>query len=148
MSGTFIDTNVLLDVLTADPDWREWSAAALSDAAERGPLVINSIVYAELSVGYARIEDLDAALPADHFVRADLPWDAAFLAAKAFARYRSRGGARRSPLPDFFIGAHAAVEGLALLTRDARRYRTYFPRLEIIAPRRAKAFTMKGLKST
>ena len=106
----------------------------LADAAERGTIVINPIVFAELSVRYDRIEDLDAALPGDYFVRAPVPWDAAFLAAKCFAKYRRRGGRAAAPLPDFFIGAHAAVAGLSLLTRDARRYRTYFPKLELIAP--------------
>src|SRR6188508_1734276 len=133
-SGTLVDTNVLFDFLSQDADWSDWSAAMLADAAERGAIVINPIVFAELSVRYDRIEDLDAALPGDYVVRAPVPWDAAFLAAKCFARYRRRGGRAAAPLPDFFIGAHAAVAGLSLLTRDARRYRTYFPKLTLIAP--------------
>jgi len=133
-SGTLVDTNVVFDFLSQDADWSDWSAAMLADAAERGAIVINPIVFAELSVRYDRIEDLDAALPAEYFVRAPVPWDAAFLAAKCFARYRRRGGRAAAPLPDFFIGAHAAVAGLSLLTRDARRYRTYFPKLKLIAP--------------
>ena len=133
-SGTLVDTNVVFDFLSQDADWSDWSAAMLADAAERGAIVINPIVFAELSVRYDRIEDLDAALPEDYFVRAPVPWDAAFLAAKCFARYRRRGGRAVAPLPDFFIGAHAAVAGLSLLTRDARRYRTYFPKLTLIAP--------------
>ena len=133
-SGTLVDTNVVFDFLSQDADWSDWSAAMLADAAERGAIVINPIVFAELSVRYDRIEDLDAALPSEYFVRAPVPWDAAFLAAKCFARYRRRGGRAAAPLPDFFIGAHAAVAGLSLLTRDARRYRTYFPKLKLIAP--------------
>jgi len=97
-------------------------------------LVINPIIYAEVSMGFERIEELDEALPADSFRRDPLPWEAAFLAGKCFLAYRRRGGARRSPLPDFYIGAHAAVTGLPLLTRDARRYRTYFPHLHLLAP--------------
>jgi predicted nucleic acid-binding protein len=106
----------------------------IADAGDRGPVVINPIIFAEVSVRYDRIEDIEAALPRDYFVRASLPWDAGFLAAKCFDRYRRRGGTRRSPLPDFYIGAHAAVSGLTLLTRDPRRYRNYFPKLTIIAP--------------
>jgi len=134
VNGTLVDTNVLFDLLSEDQEWADWSAAMLSDAAEAGPVMINPIIYAELAVRYDRIEDLDAVLPIEYFVRADLPWDAAFLAAKCFERYRQHGGKRTSTLPDFFIGAHAAVAGLTLLTRDARRYKTYFPRLEILSP--------------
>ena len=134
MSATLIDTNVLFDFLNQDEEWFDWSAAMIADAADRGEVVINPIVYAELSVRYDRLEDVELALPPEYFIRAPLPWEAAFLAAKCFDRYRRRGGARRSPLPDFFIGAHAAVAGLPLLTRDPRRYRTYFPTLTIIAP--------------
>lgn len=134
MTATLIDTNVLFDYLSEDAEWFDWSATMLAQMAERGPLVINAIVFAEVSVGYDRVEDVDAALPADYFTRASLPWEAAFVAAQCFRRYRKRGGTRTSPLPDFFIGAHAAVAGLALLTRDPRRYRTYFPKLKLIAP--------------
>ena len=129
-----MDSNVLLDVATDDPVWSAWSRAALAEAAENSRLVINPMVYAEVSVGFARVEELDAALPTYLFVREPLPWAAAFLAGKCFVAYRRRGGARRSPLPDFYIGAHAAVAGHQLLTRDATRYRTYFPRLKLIAP--------------
>jgi predicted nucleic acid-binding protein len=132
--ATLIDTNVLFDYLSEDAEWFDWAASMLADVAERGPVVINPVIYAEVSVRYDRIEDVERALPVEYFVRAPLPWDAAFLAAKCFERYRTRGGARTSPLPDFFIGAHAAVAGMALLTRDPRRYRTYFPRLKLIAP--------------
>ncbi len=132
-----VDSNVLLDILEDDPQWYAWSAAHLADCAERAVLVINPVIYAEVSVGFARIEELDLALPSATFQRRPLPWEASFLAGKCFSRYRRAGGAHRSPLPDFFIGAHAAVEGLALLTRDATRYRTYFPRLELICPDQA-----------
>ena len=134
MATTLVDTNILFDYLSEDSEWFEWSAAMMTDAAEHGTLAINAIIYAEISVRYDRMDDLDNALPRDYFIRAPLPWDAAFLAAKAFERYRRRGGMKRSPLPDFFIGAHAAVTGMTLLTRDARRYRTYFPKVRIIAP--------------
>ena len=129
-----VDTNVLMDVLTEDPTWFDWSAEALAAAADRSVLVLNQLVYAELAVGFPTIEALDEALPADRFRREPLPWDAGFLAGKAFLAYRRRGGDRRSPLPDFYIGAHAAVRDYAVLTRDAARYRTYFPRLRVIAP--------------
>lgn len=134
MNDTLVDTNVLFDFLSEDDDWSDWSSAMLADAAERGRVVINPVVYAEVSVRYERIEDLNEALPSQFFVHAPLPWEAAFVAAKAFDKYRRRGGAKRSPLPDFFVGAHAAVVGMTLLTRDARRYRAYFPKLRIISP--------------
>lgn len=134
MATTLVDTNVLFDYLSEDSEWFDWSAAMIADAAEKGTLAINPIIYAEVSVRYDRMDDLDSALPGEYFIRAPLPWDAAFLAAKAFERYRRRGGAKKSPLPDFFIGAHAAVTGMTLLTRDARRYRTYFPKVRVIAP--------------
>lgn len=132
--GTIVDSNVLLDLLTHDPVWSSWSGDRLADALDRGPVVINQIVYAEVSLGFTTVEALDAVLSADRFVRGNLPWAAAFLAARCFRDYRARGGRRTSTLPDFFIGAHAAVFGLPLLTRDARRYRTYFPTVELIAP--------------
>jgi predicted nucleic acid-binding protein len=132
--ATLVDSNVLLDVMSGDERWAPWSEDALERAADAGPLVINPIVYAEVSVRFSRIEDLDDALPSSRFLRAPLPWAAAFLAGKCFVDYRRRGGSKRSSLPDFYIGAHAAVGGLRLLTRDAARYRTYFPRLAMIAP--------------
>lgn len=134
MKRVLVDANVLLDVLTDDPRWFEWSAAQLDACAERAELCINPIIYAEVSVGFDRIEDLDEALPLDAFRRLELPWEAGFLAGKAFLRYRRSRGTRTSPLPDFYIGAHAAIEGIALLTRDAKRYRTYYPGLELICP--------------
>jgi len=131
---TLVDSNVLLDVLTDDPRFGTRSGEALARAADAGRLAINPIVYAEVSVGFASVEELDAALPPDVFERHPLPWDAGFLAGKCFARYRRGSGERRSALPDFYIGAHAAIEGLSLLTRDARRYRTYLPKLAIVTP--------------
>jgi len=129
-----IDSNVLLDVLTEDPAWGARSADALAKAAEAETLAINPIVYAEVSIRFERIEDVETALPPADFRRLDLPWEAAFLAGKCFLRYRRGGGARRSPLPDFYIGAHAAVSRLRLLTRDPVRYRTYFPSVALLAP--------------
>jgi len=134
MAGVLVDSNVLLDVITEDARWFMWSAAAIERIANRFPLVINPVVYAEVSVHFLRIEDLDDALPRSLFRREAIPFDAAFLAGKAFLDYRRRAGTRRSPLPDFFIGAHAAVAGYQLLTRDVARYRTSFPRLSLIAP--------------
>lgn len=134
MCATLVDANVLLDVATDDPRWGTWSAEALARVGETSTLVINPIVYAEVSIGFAEIEELELALPPSLFRRDSLPWEAAFLAGKCFVQYRRRGGARRSPLPDFFIGAHAAVKGFDFLTRDATRYRTYFPSLRLIAP--------------
>jgi predicted nucleic acid-binding protein len=131
---TLVDSNVLLDVVTENEEWADWSASMLADAAQNGRLVINPLVYAEVSCGFDRIEALDEALPAEYFVREALPWAAAFLAGKVFLKYRRSGGARTAPLPDFLIGAHAAVAGYTLLTRDARRFSTYFPRLRIVAP--------------
>ena len=134
MPATLVDSNVLLDVVTEDEEWLDWSAAALARAADTSPLMINPIVYAEVAARFARIEDLEDALPGDYYERHPLPWEAAFVAGQCFVTYRRHGGARRSPLPDFYIGAHAAIEGLTLLTRDPKRYRTYFPKLRIVAP--------------
>jgi predicted nucleic acid-binding protein len=134
MTRVLVDANVLLDVLTADPVWYDWSARQLDACRTQAELCINAIVYAEVSVGFARIEDLDDAVSAAYFTRLPLSWEAAFLAGKAFVRYRRAKGVRHSPLPDFFIGAHATIEGMPLLTRDARRYRTYYPTLELICP--------------
>lgn len=134
MAGTLVDSNVILDVFTEDGEWMDWSAAMLADAADAGALYINPIIYAEVSLRFERIEDLEDALPTHYYRRARLPWEAGFLAAKAFAQYRRRGGVRRSTLPDFYIGAHAAIAGLELLTRDADRYRRYFPTVRLIAP--------------
>lgn len=131
--GILVDANVILDVFTSDPVWLDWSSAALADAADRALLVVNPIIYAEVSVRFATVDELEAELPAHVYRREELPWEAAFLAGKAYVDYRRRGGTRRSPMRDFYIGAHALVRGYALLTRDATRYRTFFPRLTIIA---------------
>jgi len=134
MAEMMVDSNVLLDVLTEDPAWFEWSSRSLQECAQDHILVINPIIYAEVSIGFDRIEDLDAALPERMVERRPIPLEAAFLAGKCFLKYRERGGEKQSTLPDFFIGAHASVEKMALLTRDASRYRTYFPKLRLIAP--------------
>jgi predicted nucleic acid-binding protein len=131
---TLVDSSVMLDILTADPRWTQWSSEALASARDDGHLVINPIVYAEVSAGFDKIEDLEEAVPASDFEREQLPYEAGFLAGKAFLAYRRRGGDRRFPVPDFYIGAHAAVRGYRLLTRDAARYRTSFPSVEVIAP--------------
>jgi predicted nucleic acid-binding protein len=136
--GVLVDSNVLLDIATNDPAWGDWSARTLAEAAEYTTLIINPIIYAEVSIGYTTIEALDAALPETLYQREPLPWEAGFLAGKGFLQYRRRGGSRTSPLPDFYIGAHAAIGHLALLTRDAARYRSYFPTVEILAPTTGK----------
>ncbi len=132
--GTLVDSNVLLDVITEDERWLEWSSNALARAADDGPLFINPVIYAEVSVRFSRIEDLEEALPPSDYGRLAVPWESAFLAGKAFLDYRRSRGTKMSTLPDFFIGAHAAVARLRLLTRDVMRYRTYFPTVELVSP--------------
>jgi predicted nucleic acid-binding protein len=134
MTAVLVDSNVLLDIMTEDRRWFSWSTEAIAAAADRFRLVLNPIIYAEVSVRYSRIEDLEEALPKTMIEREAIPYEAAFLAGKSFLIYRRRGGTKRSPLPDFFIGAHAAAAGYQLLTRDAARYRKYFPRLPLISP--------------
>ena len=134
MTPVLIDSNILLDVATADPKWLDWSSSALERAADDATLVINPIVYAEVSIAYGRVEDVEEALPAQLFRRDALPYEAAFLAGQAFLRYRRKGGTKLSTLPDFYIGAHAAIAGYRLLTRDTARYRTYFPSVEVLGP--------------
>ena len=131
---TLVDTNVLLDVATDDPRWAGWSARQLEAASLRGPVMINDVIYAEFSIRYDRIETIDAVLAAAQIEVAAMMRSALFLAVKVSQQYRARGGSRTGVLPDFFIGAHAAVARLTLLTRDARRYRTYFPSVTLIAP--------------
>lgn len=131
---TLVDSNVLLDLVTDDPKWAAWSSEALSKAADESALAINALIFAEVSIGFATVEELEQLLPSDEFDRLELPYEAAFLAGKAFLSYRRRGGRRSAPLADFYIGAHAAVGGFRLLTRDPKRYRTYFPTVELIAP--------------
>jgi predicted nucleic acid-binding protein len=131
---TLVDTNVILDVATNDPNWADWSLHRLDAAAIRGPVLVNAVVYAEFSVSYTRLEEVDRVLEDAGFEMAEIPRPALFLAGKVFQRYRARGGTRTGVLPDFFVGAHAAVAQLPLLTRDPRRYRTYFPGIILIAP--------------
>ena len=132
--GTLVDSNVLLDILTEDPVWEHWSTGALADAAETGPLYINPIVYSEVSVRFSTVEALEEALPQQDYRREAIPWPAAFLAGKVFLDCRRNTGTKEATPPDFFIGAHAAVAGVDLLTRDVGRYRTYFPTVTLIAP--------------
>lgn len=134
MRRTLVDSNVLLDLFTEDDEWFDWSSSMIERCGNDGELVINPIIYAEVSPQFDSIEDLDESLPPEYFRRAALPWESGFLAGRAFIAYRRAGGVRRSPLPDFYIGAHAALEGLTLLTRDPARYRKYFRKLTIIAP--------------
>ncbi|CDZ58562.1 type II toxin-antitoxin system VapC family toxin [Neorhizobium galegae] len=131
---TLVDTNVLLDLVTNDPIWADWSVAHLEAASLAGPLLINDVIYAELAVRYGRIEELDAFIEEAGLELTSLPRAALFLAGKIFGQYRGAGGSRTGVLPDFFIGAHAAVWKLPLLTRDIGRYRTYFPTVELITP--------------
>jgi predicted nucleic acid-binding protein len=134
MRPTLVDSTVILDVAESDPAWRAWSEAAIRQCLDEAILVVNPIIYAEVSVGYRTIEEVEAVLPADLYRREALPYDAGFVAGKAYVAYRRRGGPRPAPLPDFYIGAHAAVRGYRLVTRDAARYRTYFPTVVLIAP--------------
>jgi predicted nucleic acid-binding protein len=134
MSDTLVDANVLIDVFAADPLWRDWSASRLLAARQSGELVINPIVYAEVAAAFATQRKLDDALGLEQYRRENLPWDAAFNAGRAFLAYRRAGGVKRSPLPDFYIGAHAEVKGYELLTRDQARYRQAFPALRIVSP--------------
>ena len=131
---TLVDTNVLLDLVTDDPTWSAWSIARLEEAALAGPILINDVVYAETSIRYERIEDLDTMLAEAMIEIAPISRAALFLAGKVFQRYRAAGGTRTGVLPDFFIGAHAAIEGWPLLTRDTDRYRSYFPKITLVAP--------------
>jgi predicted nucleic acid-binding protein len=132
--ATLLDTNVLIDIAVRDPHWLRWSRARVEDARRSGSVVINPIIYAEFSTRYEAIDAVDVVLPADAFRREALPFEAAFAAARAFAFYRLRGGKREKVLPDFFIGAHAAVRGYPLLTRDPAGYRDYFPGVVLITP--------------
>ena len=134
MPEAMIDSNVLLDVITEDPQWFAWSSEMLAKVADDHVLALNPIGYAEISLRFERIEELAALIAESGIERRPLPWEAAFLAGKCFLRYRQLGGKRQSTLPDFFIGAHAAIERMTLVTRDAARYRTYFPKLQVISP--------------
>jgi predicted nucleic acid-binding protein len=134
VAPVLVDSNVLLDVAYDDPVWGAWSRRALTRFGQSAILVINPLIFAEVSIGFKKIEELDAVLPRTDFRREPLPYEAGFLAGKAFLAYRRRGGTRTSPMPDFYIGAHAAVAGYRLLTRDAGRYRSSFTTLRLIAP--------------
>ena len=134
LAEVLVDSNILLDIFTEDKNWFEWSSSTLSEIANESILFINPIIYAEISVRFETIEELEEAIPKEIIRRQALPWEAGFLAGKCFLKYRERGGTRHSPLPDFYIGAHAAIRNMSLLTRDKNRYLTYFPKLEIIAP--------------
>lgn len=134
MSAILIDSNVLLDIATEDSAWFRWSSQSVQRAGNEARLVINPIIYAEVSVHFATADELDRVLPLQLFDREPIPFEAAFIAGKCFLRYRQLGGTRTSPLPDFFIGAHAQVAGYRLMTRDVTRYRTYFADLDLIAP--------------
>lgn len=134
MKPVLVDSNVVLDILDEDSPWLEWSERQIAELGDTAVLLINPLIYAEVSIWFERVEEVEVAMPPEMFEREPLPYSAAFLAGKCYLRYRRRGGTRRSPLPDFYIGAHAAIADYRLLTRDARRYRDYFPKLEIIAP--------------
>lgn len=134
MRAVIVDTNVLIDVWAGESPWTGWSAEALEREGESSLLVINPIIFAELALGSDSLDALEATLPARTYHRQALPWAAAFVAAHVHREYRRRGGEQGAVLPDFYIGAHALVDGMAVLTRDARRFRTYFPTLEVIAP--------------
>lgn len=134
MPGVLVDSSVILDVFLDDPKWAAWSLQELESNAQLHELLINPIIYTEVSIGFQRIEDLEAALVSAGFRFLPIPKEALFLAGKAYLNYRQRKGVKRSPLPDFFIGAHAAVQELALLTRDPGRVRTYFPTVKLISP--------------
>lgn len=129
-----VDSCVLLDILNSDPRWYDWSASTVSDIADSDTIVVNPVIYSEVSVGFTRIEQLEYFLAPEIVGYLSIPRTAAFLAGKCFLRYRRRGGSKVNPLPDFFIGAHASVAGIPLMTRDTKRFRDYFPSLELISP--------------
>ena len=134
MKGILVDSNVILDVFLNDLKWADWSESKLEEYSDHTSLYINSIIYSEISIGFKLIEDLESAITKAGFQLLEIPKEALFLAGKAYIKYRRRKGVRRTPLPDFFIGAQAAVLNLALLTRDVSRYQSYFPTVELIAP--------------
>jgi predicted nucleic acid-binding protein len=135
MTAALVDSNVLLDLFTRDPVWYDWSSQAVADAANTSRVVINAIIYAEASIRFSRIEEFEEALSTPAIEREPIPYEAAFLAGKMYSVYRRRRGNKTSPLPDFFIGAHAAIAGYRLITRDAARVRTYFPQVRLITPK-------------
>ncbi len=133
MKRVLIDSNILLDIFTEDPLWFSWSSEQLAELSEHNTLCINPIIYGEISVRFKTSEELDKSLPSE-ILRVSLPWEAAFLAGKSFIQYKKKGGTKASTLPDFFIGAHALTENLILLTRDASRYKTYYPKVRMVSP--------------
>jgi predicted nucleic acid-binding protein len=134
MAVTLVDSNILLDLATGDPKWLDWSEAALDYSNRSGDLVINAIIYSEVSAAFERIEDADQLMDQHRFRREDVPWAAAFVAAQAFRNYRKQSGVRTAMLPDFLIAAHATLLGYTLLTRDRARFASYFPALRIMSP--------------
>ena len=134
MRGVLVDSNIILDVFIDDPDWADWSESKLTEFSSKTNLFINPVVYSEISIGFKRIEELESALNRGGFQMLDIPKEALFLAGKAYLKYRKSRGSKRSPLPDFYIGAQAAILGLDLITRDEKRYRTYFPTVNLISP--------------
>lgn len=134
MKGILIDSCVILDIITEDPNWFGWSAKKLEECADEYPLFINPIIYSEISIGFNKIEELEQCISPSIFKRVSIPWEAAFLAGKMFLKYRKLGGHRTLPLPDFFIGAHAVIENFSLLTRDTKRFKSYYPQLKLISP--------------
>ena len=136
MRGILVDSNIILDVFLDDPNWAEWSESKLEKFSALTKLYINPIVYSEISIGFKRIEELESVLNRAGFQMLDIPKEALFLAGKVFLKYRKNRGTKRSPLPDFYIGAHAAILEMDLITRDESRYRTYFPTVKLISPRK------------
>lgn len=134
MTEIMVDSNVLIDIFNKDSVWFEWSSSIIEMYAEQVRFTINPIIYAEISAAFKKIEELEDALPESYFIKESIPWEAAFLAAKVFIQYRKNDGKRDSNLPDFLIGAHAAVRGIPLITRDTKHYKTYYPHLELISP--------------
>ena len=134
MKGVLVDSNIVLDVFLNDPKWADWSESKLDEYDQLGILYINSIVYSEISIGFKRIENLESAIAKAGFQMLEIPKEALFLAGKAYLKYKKRKGTRRTPLPDFFIGAQAAVQNLDLVTRDVSRYQSYFPTVKLITP--------------
>jgi predicted nucleic acid-binding protein len=135
MNGLLVDSNVILDIFLDDPKWADWSVTVLANASYNSALYINQIVYAEVSIGFEKIEELELALHQGGFQMLEMPKEALFLAGKAYLNYKRGKGTKKSPLPDFYIGAQAAVLGMDLITRDKGRYRTYFPTVRIICPK-------------
>lgn len=134
MKGVLVDSNIVLDVFLNDPKWADWSESKLDEYDQLGILYINSIIYSEISIGFKRIEDLESAIAKAGLQMLEIPKEALFLAGKAYLKYKKRKGTKRTPFPDFFIGAQAAVQNLDLITRDVSRYQSYFPTVKLITP--------------